>query len=99
MISSQTCSFEQWAERYETLRAEAMQGERKAATGRGLVLFLRQGLAGWMAAWDRLAPTVPPRGTSRLAEGQEIRLRPDLGGQLAELLAGLILRRLQGGQQ
>jgi len=98
MIPSQRCSTEQWTERYEALRAEALQGDRKAATGRGLVLFLRQGLAGWMAAWEKLAPA-PPQSSSRLPGGQEFRLRPDLGGQLAELLAGLILRRLQGGLQ
>ena len=76
-----------WAERYEALRSTAAAACR--ARHRGLALFLRHGLAGWMAAWRTLvgatsdpvaggvpAPTVPP----------------DLRAELAGTLASMALR-------
>ena len=91
------CSGEAWTARYERLRAEALRGNKVAALDRGLglVLLLHQGLAGWMAAWERLAPLAPPTAVPREAAPV---LRADLGGQLAEILAGLILREFQGAK-
>ena len=38
-------------EHYEELRAQATGEYRCVATPRGLALFLRQGMPGWMLAW------------------------------------------------
>ena len=51
---------ESWQERYEALRQLALAGRQiLAADPLGLVLLLRQGVAGWMRGWTDLAPTPP----------------------------------------
>lgn len=51
---------EQLRQAYETLRAQAGLAGPAAPAPRGLALFLRSGLAGWMQTWKRLVASPPP---------------------------------------
>ena len=44
-------------ESYEDLRDFTVCHKMTLATPRGLALFLRQGMPGWMEAWSRLGPS------------------------------------------
>lgn len=49
-----------WRERYETLRAHVVENRQVlAADPFGVVLLLRQGLAGWMRAWRACTEATP----------------------------------------
>ncbi len=60
MISSRTPSAT-WVERYETLRRHVL--DRRAGLALeplGLVLWLAQGMAGWMCSWAKAVEAPPP---------------------------------------
>jgi transposase len=70
-----------WVQRYEGLRAAALDGR--------VALFLRRGLVGWMAAWDEVAPSPPPRpATASPVPG-------DLRQRIAEEVVSMILAHRQ----
>ena len=49
-----------WKQRYEALRQLAVGGRQILESDPlGLVLLLRQGIAGWMRSWSELTPSVP----------------------------------------
>ena len=49
-----------WKQRYEALRQLAVGGRQILKSDPlGLVLLLRQGIAGWMRSWSELTPTAP----------------------------------------
>ncbi len=76
-------SGEQLRQAYEALRAQATGQSPAPAAPRGLALFLRSGLGGWMQAWRRLITTsLPPR--------REPETAPDRTGLSAELALVLI---------
>lgn len=63
MIPSLTASFS-WTERYETLRRHVVDGTRVFdSKPLGLVLWLAQGMAGWMREWNKTVEVLPsPQG-------------------------------------
>lgn len=71
------------AERYEALRSAALGGATTAAANaRGLALFMRRGMAGWMRAWRSCA--APPRECeARGARGPAV--RPEIVAVLAQM--------------
>ena len=77
---------------YEALRAQAT-GELPATTPRGLALFLGAGLAAWMTALPRPAPSMPVRepreGDSTLSLG-------GLSGDLVRVLVEMALGSRKG---
>ena len=51
-----------WKQRYEALRQLAVGGRQILESDPlGLVLLLRQGIAGWMRGWPELTHTPPPQ--------------------------------------
>ena len=76
-------------EQYEQLRREAISRSEFGSKGLGLALFLRRGMTAWMQAWaqctDHDAPTAPSESATAAA------VPIDLRGQVATLLAGIIL--------
>ncbi len=53
-----------WRERYETLRCHVVENRQLlTADPFGVVLLLRQGLAGWMRAWRTCAEATPQSST------------------------------------
>jgi hypothetical protein len=78
---------------YEQLRGDALDPANQLAAAPGRVLFLRQGMAGWIRAWSACmdqshARTNPVPVTSPpLSQG--------LRAQLAIILAGMILGQQQ----
>lgn len=68
-------------ERYEALRGAALGAATTAAPhARGLALFMRQGMVGWMRAWSSC--TAPPRECeTRGARG------PTVGSEIVAVLA------------
>jgi hypothetical protein len=85
-----TASATDVARAYEALRAQAV-GEAPAATPRGLALFLRVGLAGWLPTCAPLtSPSVP-----RTAGGCWSAPPVELDGELVRLLVEMAL----GGQR
>lgn len=95
MTATERLTGAHWTERYECLRAEVLGAGRKAI--QGLAIFLRQGMGGWMWAWERqVAPSRPsPRPTP--GPVAEPGLQAGLSGQVAEVLASMILQCCQGG--
>jgi hypothetical protein len=63
MIPPLTASFS-WTERYETLRHHVVDGTRVLESKPlGLVLWLAQGMAGWMREWNKTVEVPPsPQG-------------------------------------
>ena len=50
-----------WTERYETLRSHVLNGDRVfASKPLSLVLWLAQGMAGWMREWTKVVDVAPP---------------------------------------
>ena len=82
------------AERYEVLRADAV--ERHASASRdGLVVLLRQGVAAWMDAWSRSpAPWTPPAQTERQRPSP---LPDDASPEVVRILAAMTLSHIQEG--
>ncbi len=82
-----------WKQRYEALRQLAIGGRQILETDPlGLVLLLRQGVAGWMRSWSESAPTstlqrapVPEAPTAPTSVWQH---------QLTEVLAAMSLAHL-----
>jgi hypothetical protein len=75
---------------YERLRSEALSLPVGQTPAPGLALFQRKGMTAWMRAWfsctcDMDAEAVPPPATPACSL--------DIRGQLAALLAGMILGR------
>lgn len=83
-----------WTERCECLRAEALGSTRRPLGG--MALLLNQGMAAWMFAWERrVAPARPsPTGPRPAALAEP---PAGLTGQVAEVLAGMILHCCPGG--
>jgi hypothetical protein len=83
-----------WTERYEALRQYVLEGQQRLqAQPLGLVLWVAQGMAGWMKQWRELitAPS-PPVGLPTPALG------PAGGGwqeQLTCVLAQMTMANLQ----
>ncbi len=80
------------AERYEALRAHAVQ-RRAAASRDGLVVLLRQGVAAWMEAWSTLpAPGRPPVQTERQGPSP---LPDEASAEVVRVLAAMTLSHIQ----
>lgn len=83
------------AARYEELRAFVLGDGDPGRRSHGLALLLRQGLAAWIAAWQRCA-TPPlkepdsPRAPVSMAPGDAAR------AELARVLAGMALEAVRG---
>jgi hypothetical protein len=55
-----------WKQRYEALRQLALAGRQVLETEPlGLILLLRQGVAGWMGSWSKLAQAPPSQRAPR----------------------------------
>ena len=77
-------------ERYEELRAEVV-ARRPAGRGLGLALFVREGMAAWVHAWERVAEPAPrPERTEDVGLG----VSAGAGTELVHVLAGMALRTL-----
>lgn len=74
------------AQGYEALRAQAV-GELPALTPRGLVVFRRAGLPGWMAAFPPSQPTRPRASPA----GAPIRRFDGFSVELVSVLAAMAL--------
>ncbi len=78
------------AERYEELRAQVL-ARRPAGKGLGLTLFVREGMAAWAHAWDRIAE---PASRPQRTEGAGLGVSPRAGIELVHMLAGMALGTL-----
>ena len=93
MISSPTPSAT-WVERYETLRLHVLDNRPVLdVQPLGLVLWLAQGMVGWMRCWAKAVETPPP------SPAVVAPLRPFPGTslwqqQLTLLLAQITIQRL-----
>lgn len=81
-----------WKQRYEALRQLAVGGRQILESDPlGLVLLLRQGIAGWMRSWSELKPTAP------ILSSQELSPITSVSGwqqQLTQVLAEMSLAHL-----
>lgn len=76
---------------YEALRAQAV-GQMPAGTPRGLALFRRVGLAGWMPACAPISTQISTATTSAQVDGHRQRMpRVDLDGALVQILTEMAL--------
>lgn len=90
-MTTESLPLQTWTERYEELR-NATPTPRHSGQ-RGLAVFLRQGLAGWMAAWRTLV------GVSQLPASSGVAMPAvpsDLRSELAGALASIALRSCRG---
>jgi hypothetical protein len=96
---TETLSGEHLRHAYEVLRAHALGKPLVATVPRGLALFLRSGLPGWMQAWKRLVPSPsrpvpttaslpPPTSLGMAAELALLLTQMALSGRAAEPTAG-----------
>jgi hypothetical protein len=76
-------------QQYEQLRREATSRSEQGSEGWGLTLFLRRGMTAWMQAWAQCTDPDAPNAQSRPAMTAPVPI--DLRGQVATLLAGIIL--------
>lgn len=85
---SKPVSREQLRHAYEALRAHVSGQAREPGLPRGLAVFLRCGLAGWMATWQQLVGTASPD-----REGQPSAPLPvtGLSHQLTVVLTEMVL--------
>lgn len=83
-----TASATDVARAYEALRAQAV-GQASTVTPRGLALFLRVGLAGWMPACAPLAPTSARPRAGGDGRGPAPQVAPD--GELVRVLVEMAL--------
>lgn len=75
-----------WKQRYEVLRQLAVAGSQiLEADPLGLVLLLRQGVAGWMRSWSRLAQTPPAQRMPTPVILPRSQWQQQLTGLLAEM--------------
>jgi hypothetical protein len=82
-----TASPVEVAQAYEALRAQAL-GQAPAVTPRGLALFLRVGLAGWMPA---CAPRAPAAPAARSSAGRPRTPPVELTAELVRVLTEMAL--------
>ena len=81
------------AERYEVLRAHAV--ERHASASRdGLVVLLRQGVAAWMDAWLP-APWTPPAPPAQTERQRPSPLPEQASSEVVRILAAMTLSHIQ----
>jgi hypothetical protein len=80
------------AQRYEELRSAALGVATAAASGRGLALLMRQGMAAWMRAW---ASCVAPR-PSPVEPGKQAK-PPAVCPELVTVLAQMAMAAAQQG--
>lgn len=94
MKESTTCALPPatptvWKQRYEALRQLAIGGREILETEPlGLVLLLRQGVAGWMRCWSESAPTPAPVAEAPVVPASTWQ------HQLTEVLAAMSLAHL-----
>jgi hypothetical protein len=89
-----TASAEMLTSEYEELRRVALGGSDGLQGGVGFALLLRRGMAAWMDAC--LAAALPSR--PRSAPRQDLcAVPPDLRGEVAQVLATMALRGVEGG--
>jgi hypothetical protein len=81
-------------EHYEALRAQATGEYPGIATPRGLALFLRQGMPGWMLAWSDCA-LVTRTTAPRSPDDKENKRLDSLRSEVAMLLVSMALRTQQ----
>jgi len=66
------------ADRYDELRRGVLN-RGACASGCGLTLFLRQGMANWMRAWSSLSPPLkPPAAATAAPQGRLFDSKPEL---------------------
>jgi hypothetical protein len=93
MISSRTPSAT-WVERYETLRRHVLDRRGGfALEPLGLVLWLAQGMAGWMCSWAK-AMEAPPPSPAMVAPLPMFPARSLWQQQLTLLLAQITVQHL-----
>ena len=85
---SPSAAGEDWAARYEQLRNDVMS--QSAGGGFGLVLFLQQGMTGWMRASAR-TPVPALAGRSTQPWDAVSPLPGEVRSQAAVILAGMLL--------
>jgi hypothetical protein len=79
--------------RYEELRCDVVQSEPGCfVRNRGLALFLRSGMLGWMEAWLQ-CKVVREQAEKRDVENPRQELPRDVRGQLVLLLANMAMQR------
>ncbi len=86
MLNKGNCLCEQ----YEALRAQATGQYPGIATPRGLALFLRQGMPGWMLAWSDCVPVTTTTAT-RTTNDKGTGLLGSLHSEVAMLLVSMAL--------
>ena len=77
-------------ERYEDLRRQVLSQKGVGHGGRGLVLFLRQGMKAWMEAWLGY-PIAGPMKAPIESDSTGSMVPWDLRGEVAAILAGMAL--------
>lgn len=82
---------------YEELRAQAVAGSAAVAAPLGLALFLRRGLAAWLAICTQLSPPVVRTVRPSEGAGQPARLPTGLQADAVRVLAGMALAACQKG--
>ena len=77
--------------RYEDLRSDVLRsGDEGFIENRGLVIFLRNGMLGWVEAWSRCSV---PTGEYERVQQEENRtdIPMDLRGQVVQLLTNMAI--------
>jgi len=77
-------------ERYEDLRRQGLSQKGVGHGGRGLVLFLRQGMKAWLDAWSCCFIARPTRGPME-SDAMGSVVPWNLRGEVAVILAGMAL--------
>jgi hypothetical protein len=88
-------SAQEWANRYEAARRQAVQTRCPLESGWELALLARRGVVAWMRAWP--APEEPPRSRHHSGSPDDdspaagITISPSLCEQITSLLVSMIL--------
>jgi hypothetical protein len=83
---------------YEELRAQAVSGSAALATPLGLAVFLRRGLAAWLAVCiEMLGRSAPPPDRPLAAGGPRAVLPTGLHAEAVRVLASMALAGCQKG--
>jgi hypothetical protein len=91
-----------WAGRYELLRQQTLD-RGPAAAGWGLALLIHRGVAAWLRACSAMATaSSPARRTAEIPSSfmvesarQPLSVAPEVSGQVAHVLARMILETRQ----
>lgn len=75
---------------YEQLRSDALSLSAGRKPAPGLALLLRQGMTAWMRAWS---PCMHEPGVAVLLSAPSIPYPLEVRGQIANLIAGIILNQ------